>query len=48
MAQDLESIWKEIDVAYRQGNLKSVQPKVDEAIKLARQQNKVTYLVMLV
>ena len=44
MAQDLESIWKEIDAAYRQGNLKNMQPKVDEAVKLARQQNKVTYL----
>lgn len=44
MAQDLESIWKEIDAAYRQGTLKSMQPKVDEAVRLARQQNKVTYL----
>jgi uncharacterized protein YfaS (alpha-2-macroglobulin family) len=44
MAQDLDSIWKEIDKAYRQGNLKSMQPQVEEAISLARQQKKVTYL----
>ncbi|MCD8539287.1 MAG: MG2 domain-containing protein, partial [Leadbetterella sp.] len=45
MAQDLDTIWKEIDTAYREGNLKSIQPKVDEAIALARAQNKVPFLV---
>ncbi len=41
MAQDLDSIWKEIDTAYRQGNLKNIQPKVDEALRLARDANNV-------
>lgn len=36
MAQDLDSLWKEIDTAYRQGNLKSIQPRVDEALRLSR------------
>lgn len=45
MAQDLDSIWKEIDTAYQQGSLKSIQPRVNEAIALAKAQNKVSYLV---
>lgn len=45
MAQDLDSIWKEIDTAYRQGNLKSIQPKIDEAIRLAREVNNVPFTV---
>jgi len=45
MAQDLDSIWKEIDTAYRQGNLKSMQPRVNEAIALARSRDKVSFLV---
>lgn len=45
MAQDLDSIWKEIDTAYQQGNLKSVQPRVKEAIALARNQHNVPLLV---
>ena len=36
MAQDLDSIWKEIDTAYSQGNLKSIQPRVEEALRLSR------------
>jgi uncharacterized protein YfaS (alpha-2-macroglobulin family) len=44
MAQDLKSIWKEIDIAYEEGNLKSVQPKIEEAIQMARKQNQTAYL----
>ena len=45
MAQDLDRIWKEIDTAYQQGNLKSVQPKVKEAVSLARNQKNIPFLV---
>ncbi len=45
IAQDLDSIWKEIDTAYHQGDLKSMQPKVDEALRLARAANNVPFTV---
>ncbi len=45
MAQHLDSLWKEIDSTFEQGNLRSVQPRVKEAIALAKAQNKTPYLV---
>ena len=38
-------MWKEIDAAYRQGDLKSTQPKVTEALRLARAANRTPLVV---
>lgn len=42
MAQNLDSIWKEIDTAFLQGNLKSIQPRVEEALRMAKAANNVS------